>query len=348
MRIDEKQLLEKLSPRRTLIPLLMGFLAAAVVFVWTYEPNQWQYFRQASLLSTIGAMAVLLLRDIGYILRIRYLSQKELSWRGSVFVILLWEFASAVTPSVVGGTAVAVFILHREGLRFGKALAYVMLTAVLDNLFFVVAAPAAIVFSKGTVFAGSLGGAMQWTFVLSYLLIALYTFLMGLGLLARPRLIKWLLLRITAFRWLRRWRHAAYQTGNDLILAAAQIRGKTPAYWLQAVFFTAVVWVSRYATLNFLMETFTDLSWQEHLLCFGRQVVLWITMLISPTPGSTGTAEYFFAELYAEFLGSFSGVVGVLWRLLTYYPYLLVGIFLLPIWIRRTQQKKIKTEYYAE
>ena len=40
-------------------------------------------------------------------------------------------------PLVVGGTAVAIFILNREGLSFGKSIAYAWLTAVLDNLFFV-------------------------------------------------------------------------------------------------------------------------------------------------------------------------------------------------------------------
>ncbi|GIV38233.1 MAG: hypothetical protein KatS3mg033_0033 [Thermonema sp.] len=339
MNIQEKDILHKLSPKRTFIPLLIGLLAAVAIFYWTYEPSQWQYFREASLPALLGAIMVLLIRDGGYTARIRYLSQKELSWQGSLYSILLWEFASAVTPSVVGGTAVAIFILNREGIRFGKALAYVLLTAVLDNAFFILAAPLSIWFSKGEVFVGSFNETMRWTFLLSYALIALYTFFMAFGLLARPRLVKWLLMKATTFRWFKRWRKAAYQTGNDIILASREIKGKPWRYWLQAAGFTLFIWIARYATLNFLMETFIDLSFQDHLLVFGRQVVLWISMLISPTPGSTGTAEYFFTELYSEFLGSFSGTVGILWRLLTYYPYLLIGIFILPMWLRRTQQK---------
>ncbi|NIK73174.1 hypothetical protein FHS56_000660 [Thermonema lapsum] len=339
MKIQEQDILRKLSPKRTFIPLLIGLLSTVVIFYWTYEPSQWQYFWQASLPALLGAIAALLVRDGGYTARIRYLSQKELGWRGSLYSILLWEFASAVTPSVVGGTAVAIFILNREGIRFGKALAYVLLTAVLDNAFFIFAAPLAIWFSQGEVFVGSFNKTMQWTFWFSYLLIALYTFFMAFGLLARPRVVKWLLLKITAFRWLKRWRKAAYDTGNDLIIASREIKGKPVAYWLQAAGFTLFIWTARYVTLNFLMETFIDLSLQDHLLVFGRQIVLWISMLISPTPGSTGTAEYFFTELYSEFLGSFSGTVGVLWRLLTYYPYLLLGILILPVWLRRTQQK---------
>lgn len=339
MKIQEQDILQKLSPKRTLIPLLIGLLAAAAIFYWSYEPSQWQYFRQASLPALLGAIAVLIVRDGGYTARIRYLSQKELSWQGSLYSILLWEFASAVTPSVVGGTAVAIFILNREGIRFGKALAYVLLTAVLDNAFFIIAAPLSIWFSQGEVFVGSFNETIRWTFWLSYILIAVYTFLMAFGLLARPRVVKWLLLKATAFRWFKRWRRAAYQTGNDIITASREIKGKPPVYWLQAAGFTLFIWTARYVTLNFLMETFIDLSLQNHLLVFGRQIVLWISMLISPTPGSTGTAEYFFRELYFEFLGNFSGTVGVLWRLLTYYPYLLTGIFILPIWLRRTQEK---------
>ena len=43
---------------------------------------------------------------------------------------------------MVGGSAVASFILHRNGLSWGRSLATVMSTALLDELFFLLAVPA--------------------------------------------------------------------------------------------------------------------------------------------------------------------------------------------------------------
>ena len=71
--------------------------------------------------ATIGLLICIILRDLGYIYRLRILSQGRMSWRQSFDSIMLWELASALTPSVVGGSAAAVWILKREGMRWEKA-----------------------------------------------------------------------------------------------------------------------------------------------------------------------------------------------------------------------------------
>jgi uncharacterized membrane protein YbhN (UPF0104 family) len=41
----------------------------------------------------------------------------------------------------------------------------------------------------------------------------------------------------------------------------------------------------------------------EHVLIFGKQIILWVVMLISPTPGSSGTAEAIFPAFFGSHLG---------------------------------------------
>jgi len=54
-------------------------------------------------------------------IRIRALTDQELSWRQSFNVIMLWEFASALAPGMLGGGFVfAIFILNRE--RINKTI----------------------------------------------------------------------------------------------------------------------------------------------------------------------------------------------------------------------------------
>jgi uncharacterized protein (TIRG00374 family) len=83
------------------------------------------------------------------------------------------------------------------------------------------------------------------------------------------------------------------------------------------------------------MAAFTKISFNEHVLIFGKQIILWVVMLISPTPGSSGTAEAIFPAFFQIYLNDYTIIVNVLWRLFTYYPYLLLGAFFLPRWIKR-------------
>ncbi|MFN8863353.1 MAG: lysylphosphatidylglycerol synthase domain-containing protein, partial [Flavobacteriales bacterium] len=103
---------------------------------------QWDTY---ATLALIGALVMVVLRDLGYIYRIRTLTDKQLSWKQSFEVIMLWEFASAMTPSVVGGSGIAMFILNREGINMGKSTAITFVTAMLDELFYIILVPVVLV-----------------------------------------------------------------------------------------------------------------------------------------------------------------------------------------------------------
>ena len=39
---------------------------------------------------------------------------------------------------------------------------------------------------------------------------------------------------------------------------------------------------------------------KDHMLIFARQLVMWIMMLVSPTPGGSGFAEYIFTRYLSD------------------------------------------------
>ena len=350
MSLDSDKVLKTLNPRKVWVPLLIG-IGIVVAMILTDEEltvDKLLLISHAGGAGMLLSLFIIFCRDAGYVYRIRLLTGKQLSWLSSVYVIVLWEFASAVTPSVVGGTAVAIFILYKEGIKMGQAVAYAMVSAILDNMFFVVAAPIAIFLSRGQAFPAieaidiELGGSLETLFYISYSLIALYTFIMGFALFAKPRAFKWLLIKVTSFGFLRRWRHGAVNRGNEIILASRQFKGKSYKYWLSLSLATAFVWIARYFTLNAVMSSFTDLNFDQHMLVFGRQIVMWITMLISPTPGSTGVADLLFPQFFGIFLAEYTLIAGMLWRMVTFYPYLILGALVLPRWLQRVFVKKKK------
>jgi glycosyltransferase 2 family protein len=343
MDLDAKKILKTLNPQKVWVPIALGL--GIVIYLFVSDPDitleKLALVFNASPWPILLAVFVFFTRFLGYIYRIRTLTDKALTWTASLYTIILWEFASAVTPSVVGGTAVAVFILWKEGIKPGKALGYVFVTAIFDNLFFVITAPLVLIMGMNTVFpvaiedTGVLRGSITSIYYISYSLVALYTFIMAFALFVNPRGFKWLLIKITSNRLLKKWQYAAHERGTEMIVASQELKGMGYKFWTKIALSTFFIWTSRYLLLNILMTSFSTINILDHFVIFGKQIVLWVVMLISPTPGSSGTAEYFFPMFFQETLGDYTLVVNLFWRLFTYYPYLLPGAFFLPRWVTR-------------
>ncbi|WP_026946772.1 lysylphosphatidylglycerol synthase transmembrane domain-containing protein [Algoriphagus marincola] len=351
MKLDNKKIFKTLNPNKVWVPILIGL---GIVFAMFYfDPNvntkTLKGVFDASLPYIFLAILVIIFRDAGYVYRIREITQRELTWTRAIYVIILWEFASAVTPSVVGGTAVAIFILNKEGIKLGRAISFVMVTAILDNLFFVIGAPIILFFAKGNIFPDSkilenqLENSLQAIFWISYGLYATYSLIMAAALFYRPRVFKWVLIKIFSIKWLKKWKHDAQEYGNQIIEASKELSDKKWSYWIPIILATIFIWSSRYLMLNALISAYVPLSLDNHVIVFARQVIMWIVMMISPTPGSSGTAEFFFGQFFTQFLDGYTFVTSILWRLLSYYPYLILGAIFLPRWIRQVFFKKKKT-----
>ena len=165
------------------------------------------------------------------------------------------------------------------------------------------------------------------------------------GLFVNPRGLKWLILKIFRIRFLRRWYHAAGRTGSDIIRSSHELRRAGWGFWLKAGSSTFLSWSSRYLVANALIMAFFSVS--DQFLLFARQLVMWIMMLIMPTPGGSGFAEYVFSTYCRDLivvpqamqLGA-ATLIALLWRGVTYYPYLAIGAIIFPRWIKRKFGKK--------
>lgn len=288
------------------------------------------------------AVVMMLLRDGAYMYRIRLLTDRVISWRKSFDVIMLWEFASAISPSVVGGTAVALFILNKEGVNAGKSTAIVFITALLDELFYVLMVPL-LVLLVGTaqlfpvamekeVFGTTLGTA--GIFVLAYLVLAAYSILLIYGIFMNPRGFKWLIIRVFSLPLLRKWRQWANRTGDEMLVASTEFRGRSVGFWLKAYVATVLSWTGRFWVVNFIILAFTPVG--EHLLIYARQLVMWSILLLTPTPGGSGFAEFAFSGFFKDFIPlGLAASLALIWRLISYYPYLFIGSVVLPRWLKR-------------
>lgn len=298
----------------------------------------------------LGALIANALRDYGYIIRLRILTDGEFGWKRSFQVVALWEFATAVAPAVVGGTSVAIYVMAKDGTPLGKSAAIVLVTAMLDELFFLVFAPAVfILVGMDRLFPPELDEAMwglpvQALFWVGYAFIAVMKITVFYSVFFRPRAIKLFLVNLFKHRWLRRLRPRMAEAGDDLIAASDQFKGRSVAFWLKAIAATWCSWGARFLVLNLIAAAFFTVS--HPLLMYARQIVLWVILLISPTPGASGAAEFAFVGFMRDLLpaGAMLVVVALLWRLFTYYLYLFLGAAVAPGWLRRTSSRTGKAQ----
>ena len=176
--------------------------------------------------------------------------------------------------------------------------------------------------------------SVKGIFVLGYVFILLLCLIIIYGIFINPTGFKKLLLKVFSWKPLSRWESKIDSIGTDIITTSQELKSKPVLFWLKAFGATMFSWTARFWVVNFLLLAFTPVG--NHLLVYGRQLVMWVIMLISPTPGGTGIAEFAFQGFLADFtpLG-LAGLLAVLWRLFSYYPYLIIGVFLLPKWLKK-------------
>ncbi len=344
---SEKQLTEKISPYKIIYPVVIGLAVVSYMLYKEFDVTAFQHitFTWHSVWWLVVAVMCMFVRDFGYVVRIKVLSDGRLSWISAIRIIFLWEFTSAVTPSAIGGTSLAILFVNKEGIKVGRSSAMVMATSFLDELYFILMFPVILLcvcqselWDMPGVNQGVTTGLI-WFAVGGYSVKLVYLILLSYGLFRNPRGLKFLLMKCFRLRILRKWRYSANEVGSDIVRNSYELRHKPFSFWLKTFGATFFSWTARYWVVNALLMAFWagKYGWGEHFLIFARQLVMWIMMLVSPTPGGSGFAEFVFKEYLGEFLpgAGLAIAMAILWRLITYYPYLFAGVFIVPKWVAK-------------
>lgn len=359
MEDSEKKLTKKISPYKILYPILIGLAVVSYMLYKEFDPKAFEQitFTWTSVLWLFVAILCMFIRDLGYVIRIRVLSGNRLSWLKSIRIIFLWEFTSAVTPSAIGGTSLAILFVHKEGIKIGRSSAMVMATSFLDELYFIIMFPIILLAVNQHALWNMPGvgrgvtTSLIWFAVGGYAIKLVYLTILSYGLFKNPRGLKYLLMKCFKFHLLRKWRHSANEAGTDIIRNSYELRKMPFSFWLKTFGATFFSWTARYWVVNAILMAFWAGSYNlaEHFLIFARQLVMWIMMLVSPTPGGSGFAEFVFKEYLGEFIpvipvAGVAVAMAILWRLISYYPYLFIGAFIVPGWIRKNFGSKEKKD----
>lgn len=356
------EVLETLNPNKVILPILISVGIVVFLFIKDFEFGAFNNINWRLGTAFWFGVAVLcvVVRHFALMYRIRLLTDKKLSWKQSFDIISLWEFGSAVTPSVVGGTAISLYLITKEKISGGETLSVILSTVFLDGLFFLTGIPLLWMVLGNTLLTPTYGGAIEvssawlYSFMLAYAVMVGYTATIGYGLFISPKSFKWLLVKTTKLPFFNRWSEKAVQVGDDMIVASNGLKGKKLSFWAGGMGSTFAAWALRFLILNCVLVGLTAVGSQ--LLLFGRQLIIFILMILAPTPGGSGVAEGSVHSLLSDFFLNSAGevddglrlIVITVWRFISYMLYLFLGMIVLRYWLKRVMVRNDKNADYVD
>ncbi len=353
---EQQKALQSVRPSRIIVPMLIGLGVVGYLFYQEFDIAEWRAidWTLATLFWVGMSLTLLVARHLFYATRLYVLSEHDFPFRKCIELVFIWEFSSAVSPTSVGGSAVALFVLSQEKLSAGRTASLVIYTIVLDTAFFVgglgllylllgpgMIRPGAQTFADLDV----VGRIFPW----AWGAMALYGTFFFWGLFVSPTAIEAVLRWLAGVRFLKRFRKTLLRTAQDTVTASVHMR-RQPLRWHLAAFgSTAGAWSCRFLLLSCLIIAFGDVSLAPltQLGLYGRLQSMYLILAFSPTPGGAGIAESFLPGFTEDYMGDNVTsilLVAMIWRGFTYYAYLLAGAVVIPNWItsiraRRAQRK---------
>lgn len=273
----------------------------------------------------------------------------DFSWPKSMELIVLWEFASAVSPTSIGGSGVALFLLAQEKLSAARTVSVVLYSMVIDTIFFVVSLPllylilGPIMIRPGMESLSDLDG-FGYTFIGVILFMSAYGAVFYYGLFINPTTLKRLLLFISRWTLLKRFKKDLRKTAMDVVATSIEMQKKNYIFHAKAMLATTGAWVTRFLAINCIIIALiesTPIDFYNQFLIMARAETMHVTTSFSPTPGGAGVAEYLFGGYFIDYVSEgIASLVALVWRIITYYTYLIGGAIIIPIWIREVMIRR--------
>jgi uncharacterized protein (TIRG00374 family) len=338
--LTSKNVVKPFNLYQVFIPILLGLFVIAWLIIDEFDFAVFSTFNFtiSSVLFILLAFLLMLLRDFGLILRFRHLTYNQLTWKQAFQINVLSEFTTAITPAVVGGSSLVVIFMAKEGISAGRSTTIMFVNLFLDELYFIIVCP--IIFllipiHEIFISSSAIVSTFRVIFITLYFTRLIWTSILFIGIFKYPIWIKVSLLFLFKLPFLRRWYKQIENLTANLIQTSYDIGHRSVWFWLKAFGMTLLTWTARFLVVNAVFMAFTPIS--SHLIVFARQLVLWVVMVISPTPGGSGITEYAFKEYYSDIFSSSSTIIFItlIWRMISYYLYLLLGVLIIPNWIKK-------------
>lgn len=297
---------------------------------FTFEPRM--------IVGILLALVAWGVQNVAMAYRYYTLADKRIGMWGALRVTLLADFASAVTPSAVGGSSVVFLFLNKEGVSGGRATAMTISGLFLDESFMAALSIFLLVLvNQGLEISNvpALSVGLNITLIVLTAVLILWTLALYISLFHKSAWVGNILLWVTSWKPLRKFRKSAEKIKQDIEITSQEMNQKDWKYWMKLYGATVTSWVGRFLIACMLVYGFCNVAF-DLWSAFIHQIAIWILAIIIPTPGGSGFAEYMFQVAYIDFFASpaIALLVALMWRLITSFSYLFIGPAVLMYQIR--------------
>ncbi len=338
----------RISLRGALWPILLSLVVLFVLGLFTFDPGAFGDMWRALNPKMIGAAILMVAARVlfgGW--RLHHVSHHRLSFIAATRGQLAWDFASNMTPSLVGGAPLAAFFIARDSkgrnngeASMGEVTAWMLFVMLLDQFWFAMTVPAVLVAATMMeVIPASFGTVGFWSSVIYFVAFMVWTVVFAYATLFRPELIQRIADGICRIRWLRRFRGKVAGEMEHYRERARILRSQPFLFYFKGFLLSLGTWLARYFLLVFIV--WSVVPHLDVTLTFFRTAALTLGSLILPTPGGAGGIEGFFALLMGPLMAKGMLVPTLLlWRILAYYIFLGFGVFLTTHTVHMTIQRR--------
>ena len=164
------------------------------------------------------------------------------------------------------------------------------------------------------------------------------------GLFINPVAIKRLLIVLSRFKLLQRFRTELRNTAYDIVTSAEEIQKKPTSFFFKTFACTMGAWTVRFLAINCLIIAFVadfQSTAYDNFIIFARAIAMHTIEAFSPTPGAAGVAEFLFGGFFTDYIPlGLAALIALIWRLIGYYSYLIAGALIIPNWFVNLQDRK--------
>ncbi len=313
------------------LSIVISSASLAIIFMYSSTASSIPLILQLSPLFFLAILAVHTLHWFFWALRIKIMAHAlgdKISFVWAFRIVMVNLFMASITPSSLGGEPSRIYMLSQGNLSSGDATALTLGERLIDFIFFGVALPLMLIL---------LGISINLKDLEYELLAAAALFIFGgVFLLIVILHAGWFKKKIKKLEKLlrffmknkekrKRFIQKAEKEFETFVKGIMVIFKRKKFHFLGALGATAVMWVADFSIPSLILIAFGYHPFW--LLSITFQMIILLITIIPVSPGGSGLAEFSAYFLYTQKLPkNLTGAMIILWRVLTFYMNLFVGL----------------------
>lgn len=327
-------IISKANLKRLFILIIIGIVANLIFVLYRSDADLIDNLNKLKAYHFAIIITLVLLYWAGHALRVmiwtRFLDT-PLAFRDGYQIAAFTDLGAAVTPTLIGGGPVKLGLLIQRGLSSGKAGFLTILGGTEDVIMYVSAILLSLLYAHES--ASKIAtSALSMVYSHWWKVIAI----LALILVTRKVMSRYELLQLRNLIPLKYKK--AYVTlvkgvktaGAEMVDSLRLVLREGKLRFVLSFTILLLQWVMKFSILMVLLHAFgVELSVVDTYL---NQWIVYLSMMLVPTPGATGGAETIFYYMFTDLIREGSlPIVTTLWRFGTYYLYLILAVILLQV-----------------